>query len=106
MERSWSNDVATVCARKRLRISEIIYESLSHMLNLGFHAPREEFLYLGFEEAPARPDDPEAFGMFIVERKPNSALITIVLPLIFMSWFGVFGTLIPKESGEKLRFVR
>lgn len=60
-------------------------------------------MYLGFEEAPARPDDYEAYGMFIVERKPKSALITIVLPLIFMSWFGVFGTLIPKESGEKLR---
>ena len=71
MERSWSNDVVTVCARKRLRISEIIYESLSHMLNLGFHAPREEFLYLGFEEAPARPDDYEAVGMFIVERKSS-----------------------------------
>ena len=72
---------------------------------LGFYRPREETLYLGFEESPPRPDDYEAFGMFIVERKPQSALITIVLPLIFMSWFGVFGTLIPKESGEKLRFV-
>ena len=70
MERSWSNDVVTVCARKRLRISEII-ESLSYMLILEFHAPREELLYLGFEEAPARPDDYEAFGMFIVERKSS-----------------------------------
>jgi len=82
-----------------------IYPHLSNTYHLGFYRPEEDNLYLGFEDAPPRPDDYEAFGMFIVERKPNSALITIVLPLIFMSWFGVFGTLIPKESGEKLRFI-
>lgn len=64
---------------------------------------KEEILFLGFDEVPARPDDYEAFGFFIVERRPDSALITTVLPLIFISWFGVFGTLIPIQTGEKLR---
>ena len=44
---------------------------IGYMRNLGFHAPRKEILYLGFEEAPARPDDYEAVGMFIVERKSS-----------------------------------
>ena len=45
----------------------------------------------------------EAYGAFIVERRPQGALATSIVPLIFIGWVGVFGTLIPKDSGEKLR---
>ena len=44
---------------------------LSNIHHLGFYRPDEDNLYLGFEDAPPRPDDYEAFGMFIVERKSS-----------------------------------
>ena len=57
----------------------------------------------GFKDFPLRSHDYEAVGHFIVERRPESAFATSIIPLIFIGWIGVFGTLIPKESGEKLR---
>ena len=58
-----------------------------------------------FKKIPSRPHDYEAVGAFIIERRPEGALATSLIPLIFIGWIGVFGTLIPKDSGEKLRSV-
>ena len=70
----------------------------------GAYQRNDEFLFSGFEEFPARPHNKEAYGAFIVERRPEGAFATSIIPLIFISWIGVFGTLIPKDSGEKLRY--
>ena len=65
----------------------------------------DKHLYSGFEIYPGRPDDFEAYGGFIVERRPEGTFATTVIPLVFIGWVGVLGTLIPRDSGEKLRFV-
>ena len=64
----------------------------------------DQYLYSGFDEYPGRPDDFEAYGAFIVERMPEGAIATTIVPLFFIGWVGVLGTLIPRDSGEKLRF--
>ena len=66
----------------------------------------DQYLYSGFDEYPGRPDDFEAYGAFIVERKPESTFATTIIPLIFIGWVGVLGTVIPRDSGEKLRFTQ
>ena len=71
----------------------------------GVYKRRKDYLYAGFKEFSLRPHDYEAVGGFIVQRRPEGALATSVIPLIFIGWIGVFGTLIPKDSGEKLRSV-
>ena len=71
----------------------------------GLYKRHEDHLYAGFKDFPLRPHDYEAVGAFIVERRPEGAFATSIIPLIFIGWIGVFGTLIPKDSGEKLRSV-
>ena len=68
------------------------------------YKPMEKHLYSGFEIYPGRPDDFEGYGAFIVERRPEGTFATTVVPLVFIGWVGVLGTLIPRDSGEKLRF--
>ena len=63
----------------------------------------DQYLYSGFDEYPGRPDDFEAYGAFIVERRPEGAIATTIIPLFFIGWVGILGTLIPRDSGEKLR---
>ena len=65
----------------------------------------ESHFYAGFDQFPARSHDKEAYGAFIVERRPEGAFATSIVPLMFIGWVGVFGTLIPKDSGEKLSFL-
>ena len=69
------------------------------------YKPVHKHLYSGFEIYPGRPDDFEGYGAFIVERRPEGTFATTVVPLVFIGWVGVLGTLIPRDSGEKLRFV-
>lgn len=71
----------------------------------GLYQRQEDHLYVGFKDFPLRSHDYEAVGAFIVERRPQGAFATSIIPLIFIGWIGVFGTLIPKDSGEKLRSV-
>ena len=69
----------------------------------GVYKRQEDYLYAGFKDFPLRPHDYEAVGGFIFQRRPEGAFATSIIPLIFIGWIGVFGTLIPKDSGEKLR---
>ena len=67
------------------------------------YKPVDDQLYSGFEIYPGRPDDFEGYGAFIVERRPEGTFATTIVPLVFIGWVGVLGTLIPRDSGEKLR---
>lgn len=77
-----------------------------------------EHLYPGMQTPQTRLDIIETGGLggfsntcaifqifeVIIERKHKTALINTIIPLLLIGWLGVFGTLIPYDSGEKLRY--
>ena len=77
-----------------------------------------EYVYPGMQTPQTRLDIIETGGLggfsntcaifhifeVIIERKYKTSLINTIIPLLLIGWLGVFGTLIPYDSGEKLRY--
>ena len=112
MEHYWIIYVAVESTRYPRQVSEIkLHKNRIQKLVISRNGYKDMYkrvdkhLYSGFEIYPGRPDDFEGYGAFIVERRPEGTFATTVVPLVFIGWVGVLGTLIPRDSGEKLRFV-